>query len=140
MPRQRNPAPWIIGGLVALVLLLLAGATGAVFWYGLGLFNDQAATAIGADPAVAEALGTISDIRLDFTATGNAPGDEDFAYRVVGARGSGLLVGRFVTIDADHEDLRSGTLQLDDGRMIAIGSARRDTPDQADLEARRDPD
>jgi hypothetical protein len=123
VPPRRSLAPWIIGGLVALVLLIVAGGTGALFWYGLGLFNDQAAAAIRADPAVADALGPISEIHLDFTATGNAPGEEDFAYRVVGDRGSGLLVGRFVTVDADHEDLRSGTLRLDDGRVVAIGSA-----------------
>jgi hypothetical protein len=122
MPGRRSLAPWIIGGLVALVLLILVGGTGALLWYGVGLFNDQAATAIRADPAVTDALGTISEIRLDFTATGNAPGAEEFAYRVVGERGSGLLIGRFVTIDADHEDLRSGTLRLDSGKVVAVGT------------------
>lgn len=137
IPARRSLAPWIIGGLVALVLLVLAGATGALFWYGLGLFNDQAAAAIRADPAVSEALGPISEIHLDFTATGNAPGDEDFAYRVVGERASGLLVGRFVTVDADHEDLRSGTLRLDDGRVVPIGTELLDDKDPPEPEAMR---
>lgn len=140
IPARRSLAPWIIGGLVALVLLLALGAVGTFFWYGFGLFNDQAAAAIRADPAVSEALGPISEIHLDFTATGDAPGDEDFAYRVVGERGSGLLVGRFVTVDADHEDLRSGTLRLDDGRLVAIGTGLRDENDQLDPETTRDSD
>ena len=140
LPRRRNLAPWIIGGLVALVLLLLIGGAGAFFWYGLGLFNDQAADAIRADPAVADAVGTISDIGLDFTATGNAPGAEDFAYRITGDRASGLLVGRFVTIDADSEDLRSGTLTLDDGRVVTIGSSQRRSADPANPAPQQDAD
>lgn len=140
IPARRSLAPWIIGGLVALVLLVLAGGTGALFWYGLGLFNDQAAAAIRADPAVSDALGSISEIHLDFTATGNAPGDEDFAYRVVGERASGLLVGRFVTVDADHEDLRSGTLRLDDGSVVPIGTELLDDKDPPDPETTRDGD
>ena len=123
-PRRRSKTPWIIGGAVALLLLLLVGAAGSLVWYGIGEFNDQAGAAIRADPAVVDAVGAITGIRLDFSATGNAPGDEEFAYRITGERASGLLVGRFVTVDADNEELRDGTLTLDGGRVIAIGTSR----------------
>ncbi len=120
---RRSATPWIIGGIVAFVILLVIAGAGSVLWFGMDVFHDQAKTAIRADPAVVEAVGNISDIRFDFAATGTAAGPEDFAYRVEGERASGLLVGRFVTIDADTEDLREGSLRLDDGRVIRIGTA-----------------
>lgn len=123
--RRRSGAPWIVGGLVALVVLAMFAAVGGLFWYGLGEFNTQAGSAIRADPAVAGAVGPIKAIHFDFIGTGEAPGADDFAYRVEGERASGLLVGRFVTISADSEELRSGTLTLDDGRRVAIGTTHR---------------
>lgn len=122
---RRSTTPWIVGGLIALVVLGVFGAVGGLLWYGLGEFNAQADSAIRADPVIVEVLGPIRDVRLDFMATGEAPGAEDFAYRVEGERAGGLLVGRFVTIDAESEELRSGTLTLDDGRHVAIGTSQR---------------
>lgn len=121
---RRYLAAWVIGGLIALAGLLLIGAVGVFFYFGINLFNEQARAAIRADPAVTAAVGTIADIEFDFTATGHAPGAEDFAYRVSGDRASGLLVGRFVTVDADTEELRSGILTLEDGRVIRIGTSQ----------------
>ncbi len=120
---RRSAMPWIIGGVIAFVMLLLIAGAGSVLWFGMDVFHDQAKTAIRADPGVVEAVGSISDIRFDFAATGTAVGQEEFAYRVEGERASGLLVGRFVTVDADTEDLREGSLRLDDGRVIRIGTA-----------------
>ncbi|MFZ1390894.1 MAG: hypothetical protein WAS23_04805 [Dokdonella sp.] len=124
VPRRRSATSWIIGGVVALFVLLVVGAAGGFVWYGIGLFNDQAGAAIRADPGVVDAVGAISEIHLDFSATGEAPGSEEFAYRITGERAQGLLVGRFVTVDADTEELREGSLTLDDGRVIAIGTVR----------------
>ncbi|MEO7013813.1 MAG: hypothetical protein ABI127_05835 [Dokdonella sp.] len=124
LPRRRSRMPWIIGGIVAMVVLLVLGVLASVVWSGVNSFNDQAYTAIRADPAIVDAVGKISDIHLDFEATGDAPGDEEFAYRIIGDRASGILVGRFVTIDAETEDLREGTLTLDDGKVIGVGTAR----------------
>ncbi len=125
MPRRRAATPWIIGGVVAFVIVLVIAGAGSLVWFATDVFHDQAKAAIRADHAVVDAVGSISDIRFDFSATGTAAGEEDFAYRVVGERASGLLVGRFVTVDADTEDLREGSLRLDDGRVIRIGSAIR---------------
>lgn len=116
--------PWIIGGIVAVVMVLVLGVVASVVWFGAHTFNEQAYTAIRADPAVVDAVGKIAEIHLDFEATGNAPGDEEFAYRIIGDRASGLLLGRFVTIDAETENLREGTLTLDDGKVVAVGTAR----------------
>ena len=90
LPRRRSRMPWIIGGIVAMVVLLVLGVLASVVWSGVNSFNDQAYTAIRADPAIVDAVGKISDIHLDFEATGDAPGDEEFAYRIIGDRASGL--------------------------------------------------
>ncbi len=124
LPPRRSRTAWIIGGSVAFVLLLVLGAVASVAWYGIRVFNEHADAAIRADPAIVDALGRITEIHIDFVATGDAPGDEEFAYRIIGDRGRGLLVGRFVTIDAEIEDLREGTLTLDDGRVIVVGTGR----------------
>jgi hypothetical protein len=125
LPRRRPALPWIIGGIVTLVMVIAVTAIGGVIWLGLDTFHGQAETAIRADPAIVDALGRITDVEFDFTATGEAQGDEEFAYRVTGERASGLLVGRFVTVDADTEDLREGTLTLDGGQIVNIGTALR---------------
>lgn len=116
----RRAAPWIAGGFLALMVLGVLAAVGSVAWYGFGMFNDQAKAAIRNNPGVIEAVGEIREIRMDFTATGNTSGAETFAYRIEGERANGLLVGRFVTVSGDAEELREGRLTLDDGRVIAL--------------------
>ncbi|MEO7936038.1 MAG: hypothetical protein ABIR27_07245 [Dokdonella sp.] len=122
---RRSRTPWIIGGIVALALLLVVAAAGGVVWFGLGLFQEQAHTAIRADPAIADAVGNVTAIDFDVAATAQATGDDEFAYRIEGERGRGLLVARFITLDADTEELREGSLRLDDGRVVRVGTALR---------------
>ncbi len=138
--QRRSATPWIIGGLIALAVLCVFAGIGGLFWYGLGEFNTQAGSAIRADPVIVDVLGPIREVHFDFTATGEAPGAEDFAYRVEGERASGLLVGRFVTIDADSEELRSGTLTLDDGRRVAIGTSQLSSARPEETEQQPGPD
>ena len=121
---RRHLAAWVIGALIGLASLLMIGAVGMFFYFGINLFNEQARAAICADPTVTAAVGNIVDIEFDFTATGTAPGAEDFAYRISGDRASGLLVGRFVTIDADTEELRSGLLTLEGGQVFRVGTGQ----------------
>lgn len=119
--RSSSIALWIVGSFFMLVMLILLGIVATLFWFGIETFNSQAHEAIRAEPAIVQAVGEITDISLDLGATGDAAGDEEFAYRIEGTRASGLLVGEFVTIDAETEELRRGTLTLDDGRIIRIG-------------------
>ena len=122
---RRSTTPWIIGGVIAFAMLLVVAVAGGLVWFGLGLFQEQAHTAIRADPAIADAVGSFMTIHFDVAATAQATGDDEFAYRIQGERGRGLLVARFVTLDADSEDLRDGSLRLDDGRVVRVGSALR---------------
>ena len=43
----RRAAPWIAGGFLALMVLIVRGAVGSIAWYGFGMFNDQAKAAAG---------------------------------------------------------------------------------------------
>lgn len=124
-PGRRSRTPWIIGGIIALAMLLVIAAAGGVLWFGLGLFQAQAHAAIRADPAIADAVGNVTAIDFDVAATAQATGDDEFAYWIEGERGRGLLVARFITLDADTEDLREGSLRLDDGRVVRGGTALR---------------
>jgi len=120
---NKRPIPawmWLIFGLFAMFALMTIVVAGGT-WFGIKIFREQALVAIQADPAVIAELGEVHDISLDFTATLDAPGPEEFAFQVDGELADGLLVGRFVTIDADHEELRDGTLMLENGRTIAVG-------------------
>lgn len=123
---RRSRTPWIVAGIAALFTLMLVGGLGSLVWFGLDTFHDQAYTAIRADPGIVDALGTINDIQFDYEETSKAPGDDEFAYRIFGERANGVLVGRFVTVSSEVEDLRDGKLILSDGRVIAVGTARLD--------------
>ncbi len=140
-PAHYAPAPqsgrallWLLLGVLGMfafmtLVVLLAG------WIGFKIFTEQALEAIRADPVVTAAVGEVHEISLDFTATFQAPDPDEFAYRIDGERSDGLLVGRFITIDADHEELRDGTLTLDDGQVLAIGTVQQRLVDPSQAEA-----
>lgn len=123
-PRRRVPAWvwWVCGGVVALCLLLalLVGGLVALGW---GEFRQQAQEALEREPAVREHLGTIEEIELDFLATGNAPGRDEFVFRVQGERGKGVVQAVFVSLGAEAEHVTEGRLCLDDGDCHALGEA-----------------
>ncbi|MEZ5461264.1 hypothetical protein [Dokdonella sp.] len=126
-PSKGHPAAvWIIAGVSGFFVVAVFVLAGSFLWVGFQEFSEQARTAIRNDPDIRAAVGEIRDIHFDLTATGDAPGDEEFAFRVEGSRASGLLVGRFVTVNANTEDLRSGQLFLEDGRVIQFGGSVQD--------------
>ncbi|MCB1609787.1 MAG: hypothetical protein KDI71_22735 [Xanthomonadales bacterium] len=137
---QARTPPWL-WWLLALfgIFAFMALAVTALGWIGFKIFTEQALIAIRADPVVRSAVGQVHDIELDFTATFNAPDVNEFGYRIDGERIDGLLVGEFITIDADHEELRSGTLRLDDGRVLEIGTVQQRIPDPTAAEAEAEP-
>ena len=137
---QARTPPWL-WWLLALfgIFAFMALAVTALGWIGFKIFTEQALIAIRADPVVRSAVGQVHDIELDFTATFNAPDVNEFGYRIDGERIDGLLVGEIITIDADHEELRSGTLRLDDGRVLEIGTVQQRIPDPTAAEAEAEP-
>jgi hypothetical protein len=83
-------------------------------------FVRQAQTALNANPVVIEHIGRIDQIDSDWKATGDAEGDDVFAFRVSGKKGSGLVVAEFETVDADTEELRGGSLTLASGEKFQL--------------------
>lgn len=123
--RQRGGAlAWILGGIAAMLLLGMLALV-ALGMSGWNMFAEQARVAVQAQPEVLEHIGTIREFDFNMTETGEAEGSDEFVFDLVGSKGKGRLRAHFVTIDADHEALGSGSLILPDGRTIAFdGGAR----------------
>lgn len=122
---QRGGAlAWVLG-ILALLAVLVALAIGALVMTGWNLFADQARTAVQKQPEVLQHIGTIREFDFNITETGEAEGDDEFVFDLVGSKGSGRLRAHFVTVDADHEAIGRGSLVMSDGTTIAFdGGAR----------------
>ena len=131
---KHSPWLWALLGLLGM-FAFMALAVGALAWIGFSIFTEQALAAIRADPVVISAVGEVHAISLDFSATMNAPGDDEFGYQIDGERADALLVGRFITIDGEHEELRDGSLTLEDGTVLAIGTVQQRSADPRGAEA-----
>jgi hypothetical protein len=115
------------------LLLGLAGAIGAFAWWGWHLFVSQATAAMAVQPVVAERIGHIRQVDVDWSATTDEPDEDTFVFHLRGDRGSGTVVARFVTEDADHERIDGGKLRMDDGSELALGpQGGHDTDDDQD--------
>lgn len=99
--------------------LIMAGCCGFVFW-GYGLFTDQAKDALNDNPVIQEHIGEIEEIETDFTATGNAEGEDVFVFRIKGSKGSGVVTAEFISTGPESEEVRSGTLELDSGETYDL--------------------
>jgi hypothetical protein len=113
---------WLSGGLV--MALMLAGALvlllGGLVSSGWGMFTEQAQAALQEQPVVRERIGRIQEMDLDFIATGNAPGSEEFVFRVRGDRGHGTVQATFVSVGSESEVITEGTLRMSDGRRYPL--------------------
>jgi hypothetical protein len=90
---------------------------------GCGLFGEferQVAADIKDNPVILQHIGDISTIKIDWTATGDAPGEDVFVFHVRGSKGEGVLTAECVTVDADREDVVSGTLRLSSGDTVDL--------------------
>ena len=119
----------MVVGIVGFILLILVGIGGLGFW-GLDLFTAQAKDALNKNSVILQHVGEINEIEIDVTATGEAEGQDVFVFRVAGSRGSGVVTAEFVTIDADSEEIRSGSLRLSSGETYEL--LAQDSPAQDD--------
>lgn len=123
VPRRRFGLP---GWLIALILacaLLFAVLVGLIAWSvssGWGLFAEQAQQALQRQPAVREHIGTIREMDVDLVATGEAPGAEEFVFRLQGDRSDGRVSANFVSRGAAQEIITYGVLTLDDGTRLEL--------------------
>ncbi len=111
-----NKGIWVAVLAVPIAIAALGGAV----WWGWVLFLDQAREALQANAVVQEHVGSIASMELDFVATGEVSGEDVFVFDLVGTKGSGRATGRFVTVDADTEELVSGSLELPSGEVYDL--------------------
>lgn len=122
-PRPRFGLPgWLIALIAGCLLLILLFAGGVAWFIGTGwhLFAGQAQTALQAQPAVQQHIGTIREMSVDLIATGEAPGGEEFVFRLEGDRGSGRVQATFVSLGAEQEIITEGELTLADGQRYEL--------------------
>lgn len=96
---------------------LLAVATGCGL---LAEFERQVAVDIEDNPVIVRYIGDIDTIEIDWTATGEEPDEDVFVFRLSGSKGGGVLTAKCITVDADHEDVVSGSLRLPSGETIDL--------------------
>ena len=127
--RRRMPVwAWI---LLALVLLVVGAAIGLGSWavsWGWGMFEEQARTALQADPVVEAHIGKIREMDLELMATGGAKGADEFVFKLEGSRGKGTVTAEFASTP-DSEEIRGGKLIMSDGMQYVLGSDA-DTEDE----------
>ena len=121
--RKRFGLPtWLIALIVACVLAL--AVLGALIAWGVGtgwaIFAAQAQHALQLQPAVREHIGTIREMDVDFVATGQAPGGEEFVFRLQGDRGNGRVSANFVSVGTAQEVITYGVLTLADGTRLQL--------------------
>lgn len=110
------------GCLIAVLVTVLVAVGGgyAVFQYGIGLIEGEVREDLAGNPVVREHLGEIRELELDYTESGALPGEEDFAFRVEGTRGSGMIRATVITGDDDLEHVTRGTLTLASGETFDL--------------------
>ncbi|MBT2115754.1 hypothetical protein KK141_08490 [Dyella sp. LX-66] len=119
-PRKRVPL-WLI--LLGSLIVAIVAAVGGLAWWGWLAFEKQAVVAMAADPVIAEHIGNIRSSEFDWTLTSSEPDEDTFAFHLKGERGSGTVVARFITEDADSETIDGGVLIMQDGSRIPLRSS-----------------
>jgi hypothetical protein len=115
--RSRTNTVFLIAAGVVLVICV---AVGYLMVEGLDLVCEQVRADISDNPVVLEHIGEIESIGFEFWASGMAKGDDTFVFALKGTKGEGVLTAEVITIDADHEEVLSGTLRLPSGEKMDL--------------------
>lgn len=102
-------------GIAWIVVSFVVSACGL-----LDVFVDQVQADIEGNPVILRHIGTIDSMEIDWSATGEEPGEDVFVFRIKGSKGQGLLTAECVTVDADHEDVVAGKLELSSGETYNL--------------------
>lgn len=122
---RREPKPagrnWILLLVLAggLMFLLCCGGLGGLAFFGWSIFTGKAQAVLQNNPVVQEHIGEIREMKFDFAATGNEPGDDVLVIHVTGTKGSGTVTVKLVTNDVGGEEL-SGTLRMSTGEVYDL--------------------
>ena len=83
-------------------------------------FEKQVAEDIKDNPVIRRHIGTIDSIDIDWSRTGDEPGENVFVFEISGPNGEGTLTAECITVDAEHEDVVSGKLRLASGEEFNL--------------------
>lgn len=100
---------------VAVAIVVVAVASYGVVRFGIELIEDEVRRDLAGNPVLLEHLGEIQDLSLDFTASRELPGENDFAFEIRGAKASGVLRATVLTGDDELEHVTAGTITLANG-------------------------
>jgi len=78
-------------------------------------FSSQVADELRDNPVMQERIGEIDQFEVDWDASMEAPGENEFVFHVRGSKGEGTVTADCITVSAEKEDVVSGTLEMDDG-------------------------
>ena len=110
----------IVGVGCAGVILLGCLAAGALVVWGSQVFTSRAREALDENPVIAQHIGEIDQIAIDYLATWSDKEIDCYVLEVKGSKGAGVVTAVFVTIDADTEQITSGTLRLSSGQLYDL--------------------
>ena len=122
-PRRKKSGCGIVALVVGLVVgcgVLAALCCGGLFLFGTRTVAEQVKTDLRGNPVIEEHLGPIDTIELDWIASQNAPGEDEFVFDVEGPKGTGRIQVVTETVDAETEDVVSGTLELPNGETYDL--------------------
>jgi hypothetical protein len=139
--KKSNTGHFLFLGIVIGFCLFVGLAIAAFIIWGWGLFTEQVTASLNANPVIQEKIGTIASVDTDFTATGNADGEETFVFHIEGEKGRGTVTAEFVSNGASEEELRSGTLTMSTGEsfdLLAV-PAEPEITETADVSSQSDP-
>lgn len=126
MSGKSNKTTYVILGITGFGFLMTVACCGGFAFWGWGLFTDQAEAALNRNPIIQRHIGDIEDIDTDFVATGNEENEDVYVFRISGPKGSGTVTAEFLTVDAETEEVVSGTLELSTGETYDLMA---DVPD-----------
>lgn len=106
---------WIVLALLAGGGVVTCGCCGGLVWFGLGIQADELKASLQGNPVIAEHIGEIEELSIDFGETIQEDGSDATVCRVKGSKGSGKIVGETMTNNDGNEVFRSGELRLPNG-------------------------
>jgi hypothetical protein len=117
----------IVGGLTATVMGTVA--IGRLLGEGWDVFTEDARVALQRNPTIQERIGTIRQMDLDLSGTGNTVHPDDFVFDLTGDRGEGRVRARFEST-ADGERIVEGELRMTDGSKWPLAPDPSIEPDE----------
>lgn len=106
--------------IAVVALVTVVGGVAALLFWGWGMYVDQVKSELNGNPVIQEHIGTIEDLSVNLVASSELDDENTFVFDVKGDKGEGVVTAELVSIDADTEELRSGTLELTTGETYDL--------------------